>query len=175
MERITESMAAPIAMSRVARDGMLFNKARDIWVDHAMLELASDKLSLHFGSSLPGRNGPLLQACLVDAISAYRSAEGEGARAAFVAYLVALLRRATDVFDLSVQAEVVDGIVCWDPLAQSLSEFVAANGGVDVSVSRREKRAALEEIPDESMLLLAARLMPESVGRFLVRHVAGQR
>lgn len=175
MVRITENMAAPVAMSRVARDWLLFTKARDIWVDHAMLELASDKVAAHFGAALPGHKGPLLQACLLEAISSYRQTEGQGTGPASVAYLVAMLRRATDVFDLSVQAEVVDGVVCWDPLTQSLSEFIAVNGGGDVSVSRRDRRQSSDETPDESTLLLGSRLMPETLGRLLVRHVMGLR
>lgn len=171
MTEITAQMAAPVAMSKVARDGMIFPKARDIWLDHALLESASDSLAAHLSGALPGRDGPLLRDCLIDAVSAYRATEKRGEMEAFIAYLIALLRRATDVFDLSVQARVVDGVVSWDPLRESLLAFVTRNGDGEITVTRRQTGDCVENDRDESTVLLVARLMPEAIARRVVRHV----
>lgn len=171
MTEITEKMVEPVAMSKVARDGMLFPKARDIWLDHALLQSASDSLAAHLSGALPGRDGPLLRDCLIDAVSAYRATEKQGQTEAVVAYLVALLRRATDVFDLSVEARVVDGVISWDPLRESLLTFVSRNVDGEISVSRRPAGDTEGNDRDESTVLLVARLMPEPVARHVVRHV----
>ncbi|VVE14249.1 MULTISPECIES: hypothetical protein [Pandoraea] len=171
MNEITDTMVVPVAMSKVARDGMLFPKARDIWLDHALLESASDSLAAHLSCALPGRDGPLLRDCLIDAVSAYRATEKQGDMEAFVAYLVALLRRATDVFDLSVEARVVDGVVSWDPLMESLMTFVTRNGNGEITVTRRPAEDGVDNNRDESTVLLVSRLMPEPIARRVVRHV----
>ncbi|MBB5547406.1 hypothetical protein A8H39_00860 [Paraburkholderia fungorum] len=174
MTEITEKMVAPVAMSKVAREGMLFPKARDIWLDHSLLESASDSVAAHLSGALPGRDGPLLRDCLIDAVSAYRATEKQGEMEAFVAYLVALLRRATDVFDLSVEARVVDGVVSWDPLREPLLTFVTRNGDGEITVVRRPTEDGVENDRDESTVLLVARLMPEPIARRVVRHVMAQ-
>ena len=171
MTEIVEKMVAPVAMSRVARDSMLFPKARDIWLEHALLEIASDGLAAHLSNALPGRDGPLLRDCLIDAVSAYRATEKRGETEAIIAYLVALLRRATDVFDLTVEARVVDGAVSWDPLRESLRSFVLRNNDTEISVTDRPVSDAASKDRDESTVLLAARLMPEPIARHVVRHV----
>ncbi|UIF89213.1 hypothetical protein [Cupriavidus sp. UYPR2.512] len=171
MTEIVKKMVAPVAMSRVARDSMLFPKARDIWLEHALLESASDGLAAHLSSALPGQDGPLLRDCLIDAVSAYRATEQHGDMEAMVAYLVALLRRATDVFDLSVEARVVDGAISWDPLRESLQSFVLRNAEGEISVSARPVNDGATKNRDESTVLLAARLMPEPIARRVVRHV----
>ena len=171
MTEITEKMVVPVAMSRVARDSMLFPKARDIWLEHALLETASDGLAAHLSSALPGRDGPLLRDCLIDAVSAYRATEKDGEMEAIIAYLVALLRRATDVFDLRVEARVVDGAISWDPLMESLRSFVIRNGDGEISVNPRPVGDSSNMDRDESTVLLVARLMPEPVARRVVRHV----
>jgi hypothetical protein len=167
MAEITEEMVAPVLMSKVARDGMLFPKARDIWLDHALLESASDSVAAHLSGALPGRDGPLLRDCLIDAVSAFRANEKHGEMEALIAYLVALLRRAADVFELNVEARVVDGIVSWDPLRESLQVFVTRNGESQITVTRR----AEDTDRDESTILLVARLMPEPIARRVVRDV----
>lgn len=171
MTEIVEKMVAPVAMSRVARDSMLFPKARDIWLEHALLEAASDGLAAHLSSALPGQDGPLLRDCLIDAVSAYRATEQYGDMEAIAAYLVALLRRAADVFDLSVEARVVDGAISWDPLLESLQSFVHRNGDGEISVTARPVTDGATKNRDESTVLLAARLMPEPIARHVVRHV----
>ncbi|KAF7963361.1 hypothetical protein AWV80_10555 [Cupriavidus sp. UYMU48A] len=171
MTEITEKMVAPVAMSRVARDSMLFPKARDIWLEHSLLETASDDVAAHLSTALPGRDGPLLRDCLIDAVSAYLATEKLGEREAIIAYLVALLRRATDVFHLSVEARVADGAVSWDPLRESLRSFVLRNGDGEISVIPRPVSDGENEDRDESTVLLVARLMPEPIARRVVRHV----
>ncbi|WP_321816697.1 MULTISPECIES: hypothetical protein [unclassified Paraburkholderia] len=174
MSEITELMVAPVPMSKVARDSMLFPKARDIWLDHALLETASDSLAAHLSTALPGRDGPLLRDCLIDAVAAYRAREDQDEFEAFVEYLVALLERATDVFDLRVEARVANGIVCWDPLKEPVHAFVSRNRVSEITVTRKSPEEEMENDRDESVMLLSARLMPESIARQLVRRVIGR-
>lgn len=174
MSQITELMVAPIPMSKVAREGMLFPKARDIWLDHALLETASDSVAAHLSAALPGQDGPLLRDCLIDAVAAYRASEDADEFEAFVEYLVALLRRATDVFDLRVEARVSNGVVCWDPLKEPVHTFVSRNAVSEVTVTRKSPEEGGENDRDESVVLLSARLMPESIARQVVRRVIGR-
>ncbi len=169
MRELTEQLASPIEMARVARSAGLYNAARALWRRHPLLEDASDLVAAHFSSALPGRNDSLLADCLVDAITEYHRVDsGDGDKVG--SYVVALLSRATDVFDLKVCATVPQGTVVWSALEEPLSSFCARYGSGWISVVR-VTRDDLGELPGESLLLLGARLMPEFIGRYIVRHV----
>jgi hypothetical protein len=122
---------------------------------------------------LPGQRGAsLLEDCLLDAIAAYHKAEldEEEPVEPVHAYVQALVKRASDVFELTVSARVENGLVEWDPLVEPLAAFCKRYSDCSVSVDRRP-RAPSEEVAGESALLLGVRLLPEYVGRHLVREV----
>jgi len=166
---ITLESARTIDMSRVAREAGLYAAAREIWTRHPLLEVASDFLSGHLSAALPGRDQSLLKDCLVDAIAGYRRAEREHGEVVS-AYVIAMLQRATDVFDLSIRATVADGVIAWQPLEESLEAFCARYLEARI-VATQVEREERDQVPNESMLLLGARLMPEYIGRYVVRHV----
>jgi hypothetical protein len=170
MQKISEKEARPVPMTSIARDANLYPSARELWTRHPDLEWLSDAVTNYFGKGLPGREeGSLLKDCLIDAIAAYRRAERDS-RDPVLLYMEALLTRATDVFDLVVTADVTEGTIQWDPLLESLWAFYERHPESTLSVERH-KRPNPDEVHGESLLLLAARLMPEYIGRHFVRAV----
>ena len=169
MNKITIELAEPVEMSRVARDARLFNRARDLWIRHPLLEEASNVIAAHLSLALPGRDDTLLKDCLIDAMAGVVQAERENLDVV-PAYVLAMLRRATDVFDLSVRAAVPEGAIAWDPLTEPLGLFCTRYRGVEIAVMRVEREES-DQYSDESTLLLGVRLMPEFIGRHLVRQV----
>ncbi|WP_205804296.1 hypothetical protein [Burkholderia sp. Ac-20365] len=156
-------------MTQIAREGGVYPAASDLWTRHPDLKAWSNDLSAHLGPMLPGAHGNLLMDCLVDAIASYKKAEADG-EDPVGAYVVALLERATDVFDIDVTASVEKGVIAWDPLQQSLPDFCRLYSDVPISVARG-KRVVSDEVNGESLLLLGARLLPEYIGRHIVRKV----
>ncbi|MGF6440586.1 hypothetical protein [Paraburkholderia youngii] len=159
----------PATMAAVARASGLYPTARQIWTRHPILEKVSNDISLHLGIKLPGQDGPLLQDCLRDAIASYQSAENANQDPMY-AYVESLVNRATDIFSLSVTAEVEDGTVLWDPLAESYPEFEARHGDSLISFEKGGEEV-VDEVKGESALLLGARLLPVYLARYLIRTV----
>jgi hypothetical protein len=170
MQKISEKEARPVTMTSIAREANLYPSARELWTRHPDLEWLSDSVTSHFGEGLPGRDeGSLLKDCLIDAIAAYRRAERD-ARDPVLLYMEALLTRATDVFDLVVTADVPEGRIQWDPLLESLWTFYDRHRESTVSVVKHG-RSFPDEVHGESLALLGVRLMPEYIGRHIVRAV----
>lgn len=124
---------------------------------------------MHLGIKIPGRDGSLLQDCLRDAIASYRRAEGTN-RDPLHAYIQALVNRAADLFKLAVTAEVDEGTVAWDPLAEPYAEFESRHGNTQI-VLEQGKETAEDEVEGESALLLGTRLLPVYLARNLIRTV----
>jgi len=170
MQKISEKEARPVTMTSIAREANLYPAARELWTRHPDLERLSDSVTCYLGEGLPGRNeGSLLKDCLIDAIAAYRRAERDS-RDPVLLYVEALLTTATDVFDLVVTADVPAGSIQWDPLVESLWAFYDRHRENTVSVERH-KRSFPDEVHGESLILLTVRLMPEYIGRHIVRAV----
>ena len=159
----------PSTMASVARASGLYPTAREIWTRHPILEKVSNDISLHLGIKLPGQDGPLLQDCLRDAIASYRRAESANQNPMY-AYVESLVNRATDIFDLAVTAEVDDGTVLWDPLAEPYAEFEARHADSHIAFEKG-RGEPLDEVKGESALLLGARLLPVYLARYLIRSV----
>lgn len=170
MDSILENEVESLSMSKVARLSGLYPAANKIWTRHPDLKGVTSKLHQHVGATLPGSfGGSLLNDCLLDAIAACRKAEEGNADPVF-AYVEALFDRASDVFKLSVTADVHDGRIAWDPLEESLDAFRKRYAESQISVER-QSREGEGELIGESLLLLGARLLPEYMARHIARVV----
>ncbi|MFP3637946.1 hypothetical protein [Paraburkholderia sp. SIMBA_054] len=174
MDSLSEHQIRPVTMTQVAREAGLYPAASDLWTRHPDLKKLSNDVSMHLGSVLPGNlGGSLLKDCLVDAIAAFKAAEMGRREDPFKAYVLALVERATDVFDLAVTTVVDTGTIAWDPLHEPLSEFCRRYAESPLSVSKGS-RPVPDVVEGESLLLLGVRLLPEYISRDLVRAVVAR-
>lgn len=118
----------------------LHAQAKTVWTMHPLLEQMACQFADYVGDfTLAPNDQPLLGVALREAISDYREA-GDDDRLAIGAFTRALINNSAEVFAQRVVVQTERGEIGWSPFVSSVTEFIAAYPGSQVTVERQEQK-----------------------------------
>lgn len=139
------------------------------------LRQAAMRLAAHIGIAFPGREGPLLEETLVDAVQAYRSCTNERSTdAAALAFLNSISLAADGLQRYRLIAEDGNGECCaWQPFKCSISEWIKGLNAVKMRIESCPPLTEEEAVGGRDFLALIV-FSHRQHGRLLLQRRGGQ-